>query len=221
MARTRDSVRAVDVYDAGERRPSQGQQGNIEISDRTDDEVDVLYEPPEEYPYPDQVISRGTFEYTKDGILGTSSASGSFQLRPGSEMFVVRMSAGSAQLGEVVDALDEKLDEELDIIIDVHRDLADSSNAIWKLLDDATWIGSVVIRFRGQRKSLAELREERGIGLEDVAHESSLLEADFILETPWGDPVNVIYEEGKIEVATGDDTTHEYVLQLLETARSR
>ncbi|WP_156184166.1 hypothetical protein [Halostagnicola sp. A56] len=68
---------------------------------------------------------------------------------------------------------------------------------------------------------MAELREERGIGLEDVAHESSLLEADFILETPWGDPVNVIYEEGKIEVATGDDTTHEYVLQLLETARSR
>ncbi|ELZ84919.1 hypothetical protein C454_02785 [Haloferax gibbonsii ATCC 33959] len=136
-------------------------------------------------------------------------------------MFVVRMSAGSAQLGEVVDALDEKLDRELDISIDVHRDLADSSNAIWKLLDDATWIGSVVIRFRGQRKPLAELREERGIGLEDVAHESSLLEADFILETPWGDPVNVIYEEGKIEVATGDDTTHEYVLQLLETARSR
>ncbi|QCJ47223.1 hypothetical protein [Haloprofundus sp. MHR1] len=183
--------------------------------------VEILYEPSGEYPYPEQIISRGTFEYTKEGILGTSSAEGSFQLRPGSGMFVVRMSAGSAQMDEIVDALDEKLDSELGRVIEVHSGIADHSNAIWHLLEEAKWISSVAIRFRGERTPLAELREEKNISMEDVEYEYPIIEADFILETPWGAPVNVIYEDGKIEVATDSDETHEYVLQLLEAARAQ
>lgn len=221
MARTKDSVRAVDVYEAGEHQPSQNSQPYVEITDLTEEPVTVLYEPSKDYPYPDQRVTRGMFEYSKDGVLGTSSGKGSFQLRLGSGMFIVRMSAGSAQLDEIVNALDEELDNELGQVIEVHSDLADSSDAIWEVLEKATWIGTVVIRYRGERTPVSELREEKGIPLETIMGEYPLIEADFILETPWGEPVNVVYDDGKVEIATESDDTHEYVLQLLETARAK
>lgn len=221
MARTKDSVRAVDVYESDKHQPSQDSQPYVEITDLTEKPVTVLYEPSEDYPYPNQIVFRGTFEYSKEGVLGTSSGEGSFQLRLGSGMFVVRMSAGSAQLDEIVDVLDEELDNELGRAIEVHSDLADSSDAIWEVLKKATWIGTVVIRYRGERTPVAELREEKEIDLESLMGEYPLIEADFILETPWGEAVNVVYDDGRLEIPTESDDTHEYVLQLLEAARAK
>lgn len=221
MARTKDSVRAVDVYEVGDHKPSQDLQPNVEITNLTEEPVTVLYEPSEDYPYSDQKVIRGTFEYSKEGVLGTSSGKGSFQLRLGSGMFIVRMSAGSAQLDEIVDALDEGLDSLLDPVIEVHSDLADSSDAIWEILKEATWVGTVVIRYRGERTPVSELREEKDISLETIIGEYPLIEADFILETPWGEAVNVVYDDGEVEIATDSDDTHEYVIQLLEANRAK
>jgi len=220
MARTKDSVRAVDLYDADERQPSQIEEPQVELSNVRRTPVDIHYQPREEYPHPTQDIVRGEFDYCHEGILGSSSAEGEFQFRTDSRMFIVRMRSGSARLDDVVNALDSQLDQILDQPIGVHRELTNQTGAIWTLLDDAEWIGSVTIRHRGERKPLGELEDSQNLAFGEIIGEYSVVEADFILETPWGEPVNVIYEEGKFEIATTDDDIYEYVLQALEVARA-
>jgi len=220
MARVRDSIRAVDVYESGAHQSSQNAQTHVEITDYGEESVTVRDTESGEYPYDDQTVARGRFEYSKDGVLGRSTGKGSFQLRLGSRIFVVRIQSGSAPRDVIVEALAQELAEQRGGVIEVHNDLPDASDSMWGVLDRAGWVGKVVIRFRGERKPVSELREETGVDLDALNSEYPLLGADFILETPWGEPVNVTYDDGRVGIHTDSDATYEYVLQLLETSQA-
>ncbi|WP_150123057.1 hypothetical protein [Haladaptatus sp. R4] len=218
MPRTRDSVRQADFSSLPVENSIQDVSDEIELYDVNTISIEVYLEDSEEYPFEEPKKTEGKFKYEYSDQLGTETASGTFQLRHSSQLFVVRKESGTARLDRIVSVLNNSLDDALESDVTIHNRFRPTREGIWTFIENATWRNYVeILTDLGEEKRVSEYCEETGKSFESIVGRYPILRAEFVLELPWNDSVDVVYDQGHLEISTDNIEDYEYVLQRFET----
>lgn len=216
MSATKSSVRQIRLGDAVSAEIS----GDTPIRNYTHQSRNVSeihIRPTDQYPYPDQEILEGEFDYEQKSFLGKTSASVKFQLRRKSGLLVVQKQGGSAKLDSVVSALDEQLDLALETDVDIYDQFHHTVEGIWSFIRSSKWISSLTLRVQSEDIPFEDYAEKNNLSFSDIDSQYPISYADIVFEAPWDDPVSVVYDHGQLEIATDNDDLYEFVLQRFET----
>lgn len=218
MARSRDSIRKANFPhpspDTAEEHSTDGLTlYNIGLSP-----VEILLQDEDKYPYPSQEIVKGRFEFEHEDYLGKSTAKGTFELRTESQLFILGKEAGSASIDDITARMDEALDAVVDSEVEIHAQLHSNVEDLWGFILNSSWGREIkVLGNAGEIKPVeALLDDEDNEQIEDIAGRYPVVEADLVFEVPWGGAVNVLYDNGHLEISTDDPDAHEFVIQLFE-----
>lgn len=215
MTRTRDSVARAD-FSSGAFGEISGNNEYEQITTRDihiDDDFEIHLEDPDSYAFPDQEIYRGKFKYVNESPLGDEEASGTFQFRTGSKLFVFRKRKGSAPIHRISRVFREAYAPD----IRIHEDYKPSREAIWNFVEKASWRDDIyVLNDFGEEVSFAELAKQAGVPQKNLYGEYPLVSVELALTVPWGPSVTIRYDQGHLEVSSNDDDVYEYVLQRFE-----
>lgn len=215
MPRTQDSVRQVDLHKPGLTIPESSENEHINLSEVEEiEEFDVLIEN-DEYPYAEQKIYRGRFEYRREARLGVSQARGQFELRTGSGLLIIRVEQGRADHQSILDAFDSLVGND----VEIHRKSVFSREGIWEFIDSAEDRDVTIVSPRGSVK-LDELLAVGSRSYEGIKGKMPVEEASLLFERTDDDgqthSINVIYDGEKISVSSQEPDDLEYILQRFE-----
>lgn len=212
MPRTVDSVRQVSLGGVETDLSPEPESDRIELGSLNEYRKEPIVD---NYPFDEVLILEGSFEY-RYGRIGTDTAEGLYQIRPNSGLLVVRKERGNANLGDVVDAVSESIENG----ITVHERFLSGIEFFWNLIGSADEGMSEDIEVRtpvGKVKSLRELKEEEGLTREDIKYDYPVESARLFFTPPHQDiSVELTYANDTISISATDDKEYEYVLQIFE-----
>ena len=212
MPRTVDSVRQVSVGDIwGDESPgSETEEFTLSSSEKHDVEVMVR-----NYPFKGQTILEGDFRFERPARVGEGDvATGKYQIRPESGLFILRKESGRLDPNDVANALRDNIEGNLEIQDSVIL----SREGLWKFIDSAdSKMALEVLTPFGETKSVEELIEEEGLKYENIKGAYPIKRARVFFTPPFSEnSVEVTYTNETVSVGSERDDHHEYVIQLLE-----
>lgn len=220
MSRTRDSVRQAN-FNSGSLAdaPSiDNTSDNILLSDIvTENRREIYLDDEDEYPFPDQMVTHGEYQYHYEDELGKETAEGLFEIRHESQLFILRKFKGPAKIDRIIDSLGPALNDAFGSEVIVHESYRPTRKGIWKFINRAESVQDLTLLFdTGEELSLFEVEDRTGREYEDLVGSYPVLSSSIVFEIPWGGSVNVVYDQGHIEVSSDQDDIYEYVVQRFE-----
>lgn len=216
MQKSIDRVQQVDIQEGWSGTPKESGEAEIVISDQREttpaeimgDEGTVSG-----YPLGDQTVIIGSFDYEQTTRLGTKKATGSFQIRTGSSLFIIRQETGQADFMSITKALDRRLDGNLE----VHEKLLPSREGLWKFIDAAdSRLELEVLMPYGEVKTLFEVQEEDNIPYTDLMGQYPVEKATLIFKTRDDRRTEVRYQQNSLSISADDDKDYEFMIELFE-----
>lgn len=209
---TVDNVKEVDIEQPWQGPPSaEGESLRLTSLERMSVTPQI-----EDYPFPDQSIYRGRFSYEEHSVFGVDRAEGTFQIRIGSGIFILRKEGGQANTNKVMSAFNEAADGRFEI----HDTNILSRPGLWRFIQSADEpVDVAVLHPTGSEVTLEELREKEGedLTISDLAdREYPIVSADLIFRPNDGGSVHVRYDRASLSISAPDEEAHEYFVQKFE-----
>lgn len=216
MQKTIDRVQQVDIKEGWSGTPEESGETEIAISNQrktTPAEIMGDERTAPGYPLGDQTIITGSFDYEHTTRLGTKKATGSFQIRTESSLFIIRQETGQADFTSITKALDRRLDGSLK----VHEKLLPSRKGLWKFIDTAdNRLELEVLMPYGEVKTLSEVQEEDNIPYTDLMGQYPVEKAALIFNTGDSRRAEVRYQQNSLSISADSDKDYEFVIELFE-----
>jgi hypothetical protein len=209
---TVDSVKEVEVKESWQGPPSAENEPLCLYSVET-----IPVEPQVDgYPFSDQSIFKGDFSYKKKTVLGVDKAKGTFQIRMGSGIFILRKESGSANTNKLLEAFNNAVNGQFEI----HDTNILSRPGLWRFIQSAEGpVDVTVLHPTGDEKTLDELREEgeENLTITDLAdREYPIVSADVIFRPSKEESVHVQYDRSSLSISAPTEDAHEYFVQKFE-----
>jgi hypothetical protein len=216
MQKSIDRVQQVNIQEGWSGTPEESGEAEIEISDQqetTPAEIMGDQGTVDDYPLGDQTVITGSFDYEQTTRLGTKQATGSFQIRTGSSLFIIRQETGQADFASITKALDQRLDGSLE----VHEKLLPSREGLWKFIDSAhSRLELEVLMPYGQVKTLSEVQEEDNLSYANLMGQYPVEKATLIFRTGDERRTEVRYQQNSLSISADDYKDYESVIEMFE-----
>lgn len=162
----------------------------------------------DDYPFLDQLVLEGRYEYSKDPTWGSPEhVDGSFQLRTASGLLLIEISADRPSPTELAKEFDKAIDSGLR----VSRDFVPSRGKVWSFVDQADSVLSLRARDEtGQVRNLAEVHDAQNPREWTVEHAS--------LKFGYGGGFFLDFERDSISIYGVDEGDEEPAIETLEVA---
>lgn len=209
MPRTVDSVRQVTVEDYRGDLSPESETDQLRLSAPERSTVEVLVN---DYPFPEQTIFKGSFQYER-GRVGTDSATGTYQIRSGSGLLILRKESGRIHPDDVVNAIGDEVNGD----IKIHDSIISNREGLWRFIDSAdTRMELEVLTPIGETRRLEELQDEEGLSYIDVYGDYPIQHARIFFTPDESESIEVVYANDTLSIGSSSDEAHEYILQLFE-----
>jgi len=209
---TVDNVKEVDIREPWQGPPS-AEDESLRLSSLETTSVTPQIE---DYPFTDQSIFKGEFSYEEHSVFGVDKAEGTFQIRTGSGIFILRKESGQANTEKILESFNDAVNGQFEI----HDTNILSRSGLWRFIQSAE--GSVdvtVLHPTGEEKTLGELREEEGeeLTISDLAdREYPIVSADVVFRPGEAESVHVRYDRSSFSITAPTEEAHEYFVQKFE-----
>lgn len=209
MPRTVDSVRQVTIGEHWGDLSPESETEQLSLAPPDSSTVEVMID---EYPFSDQTIFEGDFRYER-GRVGTDVAMGTYQIRSGSGLLILRKESGNIHPDDVANAVSDEVDGD----IEIHDSIILNREGLWRFIDSAdTRMGIEVLTPIGEVRGLDELQEEEDLSYEDVFGDYPVNHARIFFPTNDEKSIEVVYANETLSIGSSSDDAHEYVIQLFE-----
>lgn len=181
----------------------------IRIELREDPEYPLVFDELPDYPYPDQTIVRGEYQYESSPRFGGSeTGEGSFQIRTGSGIVILHTQDDRPRPKKVFSALNQAINGDANI----KKNFVPNQNRVWQFIERGNPRDLKVITPSGRIKSAKEIDVEWDDMKGKYPVELAVLE--FTLD---GEDVRVRYHDDSLEIQSSDEREREYVIQIFES----
>jgi hypothetical protein len=209
MPRTVDSVRQVTIDEHWGDLSPESETEQLRLAPPDPSTVEVMVD---DYPFPDQTIFEGNFRYER-GRVGTDVATGTYQIRSGSGLLILRKESGRIHPDDVATAISDEVDGD----IEIHDSIILNREGLWIFIDSAdTKMEIEVLTPIGEVRGLDELQEEEELSYEDVFGDYPVNHARIFFSPNDGESIEVVYANDTLSIGSSSDNAHEYVIQLFE-----
>lgn len=209
MPRTVDSVRQVTIDEHWGDLSPESETEQLRLSPPDPSTVEVMVD---DYSFPDQTIFEGNFRYER-GRVGTDVATGTYQIRSGSGLLILRKESGRIHPDDVATAISDEVDGD----IEIHDSIILNREGLWRFIDSAdTKMEIEVLTPIGEVRGLDELQEEEELSYEDVFGDYPVNHARIFFSPNDGESIEVVYANDTLSIGSSSDDAHEYVIQLFE-----
>jgi hypothetical protein len=209
---TVDNVKEVDIKEPWQGPPS-AEDESLRLSSIETASVTPQIE---DYPFTNQSIFRGDFSYEEHSVFGVDRAEGTFQIRTGSRIFILRKESGQANTDKILEAFNNAVNEQFEI----HDTNILSRFGLWRFIQSAEGpVDLTVLHPTGEEKTLNELREEEGedLSVADLAdREYPIISAELIFRSNDEVSVHIQYDRSSLSISAPSEEAHEYFVQKFE-----
>jgi len=209
---TVDNVKEVDIHEPWQGPPS-AEDGSLRLSSL--ERASVITQV-EQYPFTEQSIYRGDFSYEERSVFGVDKAQGTFQVRVGSGLFILRKESGQADTDKIISAFNQAVNGQFEI----HDTNILSRAGLWRFIKSADRPVSITILHpTGDEKTIQDLRDEENedLTISEIAdREYPIVSADLIFDSDEGGSVHVRYDRSSLSISAPDEESHEYFVQKFE-----
>lgn len=209
---TVDNVKEVDIREPWQ-GPLSAEDESLHLSTLETTSVTPQIE---DYPFPDQSIFRGNFSYEEHSVFGVDRAEGTFQIRTGSGIFILRKESGHANTDKILEAFNGAVNGQFEI----HDTNILSRSGLWRFIQSAEGpVDVTVLHPTGDEKTLNELREEEDedLSIADLANrEYPIVSAEVIFRPGEEGSVHVQYNRSSLSISAPSEEAHEYFVQKFE-----
>lgn len=209
---TVDNVKEVEIKEPWKGPPS-AEDESLRLSSL---EITSIIPQVEQYPFADQSIYRGDFSYEERSVFGVDKAKGTFQVRVGSGLFILRKESGQADTDKIVSTFNQAVDGQFEI----HDTNILSRAGLWRFIKSADRpISITILHPTGDEKTIQDLRDEEDeeLTISEIAdREYPIVAADLIFGSDKEGTVYVRYDRSSLSISAPDEESHEYFVQKFE-----
>ena len=207
-----ESVRQANIG-SGLETPQSAESEEIRIN-LNPPESPPRFEDIDEYPFPEQDIIRGEYQYESSPRFGQpETGEGQFDIRTGSGMIILHSRDDRPRPKKIFRALDQVINGEAEI----KQNFVPSQNQIWDFVERADDQREVkVITPSGRIKSVNEV----DISWEEMRGQYPIEVASLVFYHD-EEPIRVRYNEDSLAIEPNDETSREYIIQIFESVMAQ
>jgi len=181
----------------------------IEIS-FTESKKPINFDPLPDYPYQDQTIFCGSYQYESSPRFGSSeTASGTFQIRTESNFLATQTENDRPKPKKVINAISDNINSGFS----AKNEFVPNQESVREFVGRASRVANLKLyTARGQ----VEQVEIRG-DIDEIPAESAIKSAFLIFEFN-GEEIEVDYQDGSLRINPSEDPYLEFILQNFEMA---
>lgn len=181
----------------------------IEIS-FTDSKKPTNFDQLPDYPYQDQEIFCGSYEYESSPRFGSSeTASGTFQIRTDSNFLATQTENDRPKPSKVIDAISSNINNGFS----AKSEFVPNQESIREFVDSADGVANLKLYTPRGEVEQVEIRGD----LSEIPSDRALKSAFLIFELD-GEEIEVDYQDGSLRVDPSEDPYLEFILQHFEMA---
>jgi len=194
-------------------------EGIDELSLRESDEIEISFTNSKEptdfaqlpnYPYQNQTIVCGSYEYESSPRFGSSeTASGTFQLRTESNFLATQTENDRPKPKKVIDAISSNINNGFS----AKSEFVPNQESIREFVDSANRVANLKLYTPRGEVEQVEIRGD----LSEIPSDRALKSAFLIFELD-GEEIEVDYQDGSLRISPSEDPYLEFVLQHFEMA---